>query len=819
MKRTSFFKKFDFFGRNYMFEENNSQSFNTNVGASFTLLLFTIIFVLAFLFGKEIYQKKSPYLMVSEEIDEKKEGYVEFDMFPIMFVFADMFTRNIDADLNTLFNIYVIFYDLDENYKLNIETYYGISLCNPDDFPAFKDQMTTIITDYKNNNNWSTYCLTKEEKKKFTIAQPYGSASSSGIKLVIQDCNNLYRTHPTYPYMNSNSEDLNFPECSEARSYYTNAFIFKIDMIDSFNDYKEFSNPTKYHLHSIVKTVSLGLTRNIFIQLGKEILSSDVGWILEKKVVSSNVFINNIRDEPYLSGSLNYLLNLQIEFSNKITKSSRLYVKIQEIFARIGGLFNAGFLILKLGIYDYVRYKFRVNFAQYTVEATDDIDHIKQGISEEQKSIDISIKHSYDNGNSNIQNIIKSNRSSHSHSIAQKRCLEGNENDNMHSNSNISKSLFKANNINGDCKSSSKLKNNMNQGNDINNDNDNNLISNNNNNAKDIENKNKFNNTSELEIMKSQVNADMSNYNKSLPYIKMLNRKINDFSTSYKDNKREKDNSDLKAANYNSISHLVKANANKNTTCKQNHLECVSKNSNKSHTCNLMSNYKNYIKTHSIKEDRSCILKNNFLFSLKDQSYDKIQQNNLVYNHMVNHVNQEFTNNNLSIEDQESYKTNEFYDIKTQKQKRQCLKNNNEIYSGNINVFNDINNINDMNIINTNDNNKESDYEFTTANNIRNTRHPSNFITYHDIKFNDDLETEIKKKCLLEHVKDLNYFKYICSKIFSCRACRGNSYLGIKIIDKSVTRENYSFREYLLFRFQINTLIDGFQALQKRVVN
>lgn len=264
------FKEIDLFGRNYMFEENNSQSFNTKLGSVFTIMLFAVILCLGFLFGKEIYEKKTPYLMISEEIDDNKEGYIEFNKFPLMFVFSDMYTRNIDVDLNTIFNIYVVFYHIDDNYQLSIENYYGISLCNAEDFPQFKNQMQLIITNYKKNNNWSSYCLTKESKKDFKIAQPYGNASSSGIKLVIQDCNNLYRNHPTYPYQNTNSDDLIFPECSETRSVYTSSFMFKIDMIDSFNEYKKFSNPTNYYQYSIVKTLSLGLTRNIFIQLGRK---------------------------------------------------------------------------------------------------------------------------------------------------------------------------------------------------------------------------------------------------------------------------------------------------------------------------------------------------------------------------------------------------------------------------------------------------------------------------------------------------------------------------------------------------------------------
>lgn len=83
--RFSFLKQIDLFGQDLKFVENDSQTYKTSMGAIFTYLLIISIIVISFLFGKELYEKKTPYLMQSEEIVPPDEASVDLREFPLFF--------------------------------------------------------------------------------------------------------------------------------------------------------------------------------------------------------------------------------------------------------------------------------------------------------------------------------------------------------------------------------------------------------------------------------------------------------------------------------------------------------------------------------------------------------------------------------------------------------------------------------------------------------------------------------------------------------------------------------------------------------------
>ena len=61
-------KKIDTFGKNFMFEENNSESYKTLLGSSISILIIVIVSVFSFFFGREIYERKIPVVSSSKEI-------------------------------------------------------------------------------------------------------------------------------------------------------------------------------------------------------------------------------------------------------------------------------------------------------------------------------------------------------------------------------------------------------------------------------------------------------------------------------------------------------------------------------------------------------------------------------------------------------------------------------------------------------------------------------------------------------------------------------------------------------------------------------
>lgn len=67
------FLKLDFLGFKYHLQENNNKSNYSFVGVVFSLILGITCVVLAFMFGTEIYQRKSPVVDISEEFQDNSE--------------------------------------------------------------------------------------------------------------------------------------------------------------------------------------------------------------------------------------------------------------------------------------------------------------------------------------------------------------------------------------------------------------------------------------------------------------------------------------------------------------------------------------------------------------------------------------------------------------------------------------------------------------------------------------------------------------------------------------------------------------------------
>lgn len=308
--------------------------------------------------------------------------------------------------------------------------------------------------------------------------------------------------------------------------------------------------------------------------------------------------------------------------------------------------------------------------------------------------------------------------------------------------------------------------------------------------------------------MKSKSKVSNHYCNSSFPLNRVINNNDNN-SDINNNSKKDYDIKEMKEIKDNSLDNMTYnqffSNTNeKKTNYKYNHFESKANDFNNFNNCNSNSQFNiNYNSNcNYAKEDSNQIVfKNNYIFSFKSQNQEIKNPLN------INQFNQEYADKNYSNPDMVANK---------RKSDESSYMNMNN-YKNNENSNNDALNNNNTDSIDRKNKNFDDDNKDNYGYLGNKRRKPSNFITYNDIKFNDDMETEKKKKDLLNHVEKLSYFKYIFNKIFNCKACRGNNYIGVKIIDKSVTRENYSFSEYLLCRFQINTLINSFQALQNRV--
>ena len=81
-----YIRKLDFLGHKIGFEHENRNQYSTNSGALFSIITFLSAFAITIMFGREIYERKNPYITTSKENIEDSKIYLKD--FPIMFSFT-----------------------------------------------------------------------------------------------------------------------------------------------------------------------------------------------------------------------------------------------------------------------------------------------------------------------------------------------------------------------------------------------------------------------------------------------------------------------------------------------------------------------------------------------------------------------------------------------------------------------------------------------------------------------------------------------------------------------------------------------------------
>lgn len=330
-------RKVDSFGRDLKFEEDGIQSFKTEVGAIFTLIMFVLVVILAILFGQEIYQRKLPIVLVSNEIVEKVQ--IQLSDFPIVLFFADLEGNNFE-NAQEYVKVEVNYIQFNAENAMSTSQFVGMLPCNPDSFTSHKEFVSELLENAKKPKGMTPYCI--NHNSTFTIRNQFGQANSSSLMISVHNCHPAEKCPPDLRRRNR--------MMYVAVSYY-----------NSFFNPKSYNDPVYYYSDIYTKQVSTGMVYDAYIKLSEDEFFSDNGWILESNQNLKAIKVESIKEEVYLP-YFERLVRFVFEVSKKKEIVSRSYMKVQELFAKIGGVFNACSLFFNLILYDYILFKFRLNY-------------------------------------------------------------------------------------------------------------------------------------------------------------------------------------------------------------------------------------------------------------------------------------------------------------------------------------------------------------------------------------------------------------------------------------------------------------------------
>lgn len=384
-KFTRLFSKLDFIGPEFNFESENSIRHRTVPGAIFSLLTFIVALVITVYFGQEVYHKKSPSVSSSHEYLDYSEIYLKD--FPIMFNFYDSYAREI-TNINQYLDFKVYIFTIAEDSSVSAYYNYTLINCNSQ-LEYFSNENKNYVEYMLTQTDYTYLCVNFDDSMKFQNS--FGSINSTYLQVVMSIC--VEGTRET---------------CDLSDNFiYTSSMNAAITFVDSYVDSTIYNNPVIKYVNRKVQPLAYGLHKlGNFKVLNNEFIS-DNGWLLESfEHIRYKEFDELALDVYLMEGSIKYLYVMNIEAPTLRLKTNRSYMKVQELFARVGGIANALFIFISVVTSNFLRFKYLLFIREHTFNMMDKEFIKKQRIS----SNKLDLKYlNHNNNNNYIRNSFNAN--------------------------------------------------------------------------------------------------------------------------------------------------------------------------------------------------------------------------------------------------------------------------------------------------------------------------------------------------------------------------------------------------------------------------
>jgi hypothetical protein len=315
----SFIKLFDVYGNYFQMRINNQAKFKTLLGGIFSIITFIILILCLFSMGSDFFTKQNPKISIEEGLFQEDEiptlNGTEYPLKPVLILVSKSFSNIAKLKINVV------------NSKANTLTTKFLDECGLDyikeHFPELEKSYTNSITSYCFNLNdypldqWGMYSITHSEC----------SVIESSVLQNMTDKGITCRTNSTTVL------PVTF------FTLYTKQIGFKPELENPF-----INKTVKYYfgfINTFKTTVNINWNLNY--------LSDDHGWIadnmydtteLAPQQESQRLLPTDAKKVPVFSVS--FTLN------EKFRRFTRIYQKLQDILASLGGFMKLIFTVLNL---------------------------------------------------------------------------------------------------------------------------------------------------------------------------------------------------------------------------------------------------------------------------------------------------------------------------------------------------------------------------------------------------------------------------------------------------------------------------------------
>lgn len=340
----------DVFSEDTSFIVQGKKNFRTWFGVFLSICLMVASIILTIKFGQEVYQRKKPSVSISEEY--LAFSRVEMTDYPLFIIFSNYKGEKIE----NIDGYYTI-----KSYKMNFtEDGYSDFAGNTPFHPVVKckskhfDTVRGKISDSKINEivRYPSFCI--EYDYQGILQNPYKSANSTFLDIDIVMCNKTART------------------CADDFDFIIKEAYVQLYLLNTSIDSLDFSNSVKYYYESLNTQITDTYLKRNFISINTNQYISDDGWILEDSRTMLYYSVGNVKSEVNniaANEPLSVLWNT-IDSSYLRKNTIREYLKVQDLFAKIGGIVNAFMIIIQILFSHYLRYNFNMNLRQHLNPST-----------------------------------------------------------------------------------------------------------------------------------------------------------------------------------------------------------------------------------------------------------------------------------------------------------------------------------------------------------------------------------------------------------------------------------------------------------------
>lgn len=343
-------KKLDFISEKVFLEIDGYNKIKTAFGAFLSISITVTSIVLMFLFGRDVYERKIPNLAAAEKYYESSKIY--FQKNQIILTMYDYFGYTIVDPLK-----YIDIVIQDQLYK-NAEIQYDRPLegssaeyCDDDLLSDWYEKLPHDRVSYYTKKE-KTYICIKTPDDHYFENDPSSENVFRGTNIYLSYCDSTKRSCP-----------------EDTKEVIDNSWIFT-NYIFAYIDGMNYEKPINHILMGKAEKVNSDKIKTIKMIFSNNEFISDNGWIIEDKVLQKYSLLQDFKVEEGNRSANNKDMFLTYLFSSpRFGKYIyRSYMKIQDLFAKIGGIINALIILSYFLTHQYTIFEYKANIMKAYIE-------------------------------------------------------------------------------------------------------------------------------------------------------------------------------------------------------------------------------------------------------------------------------------------------------------------------------------------------------------------------------------------------------------------------------------------------------------------